>query len=552
MHFFCINPQYRLDLPQKYAFFTQINKENNVESTVTQGMPITTTTTFIIYILFMLGVGLYAAKFTRNLSDFILGGRRLGSFVTGLSASASDMSGWLLMGLPGALYVSGVCESWIAIGLTIGAYFNWKLVAGRLRIYTEHANNSLTLPDYFVARFNDTKHITSLLASVIILFFFVFYCGSGMVAGAKLFVQTFDIDYTNALYIGAAATIFYVFVGGFLAVSWTDTIQATLMLFALFVTPIMVIIHLGGFDATFTALSNYAASAEGPDGFNSMVTSISAIAIISSLAWGLGYMGQPHILVRFMAASSVKAIPNARRVSISWMAICLLGACLVGYFGRAYMLNGNLTGALQDPEKIFIFCAQQLFSPWIAGILLSAILAAIMSTLSCQLLVASSTLTEDFYKRYFRKHASQRELVWCGRAMILLVSFIAFLIARDENSKILGVVSYAWAGFGASFGPVVLISLFWRRMNKFGAFAGMLAGAISVIGWDYFGTFMRSIGCEWGGVWDVYCLLPAFIVASIAIFVVSIATTHSENGRENIKFFDALKNEYHARLGADD
>ncbi len=524
----------------------------DVMQTVQEGASITTTTTFIIYILFMLGVGIYAARFTRSLSDFILGGRRLGSFVTGLSASASDMSGWLLMGLPGALYTSGLCESWIAIGLTIGAYFNWKLVAGRLRIYTEHAKNSLTLPDYFVARFDDTKHITSLLASVIILFFFVIYCGAGMVSSAKLFTQTFNMDYQNALYIGAAATIFYVFIGGFLAVSWTDTIQATLMLFALFVTPIMVITSLGGFDGTMEALQSYALSAPEHAGFNNLFYGVSWVVVLSSLAWGLGYMGQPHILVRFMAASSVKAIPNARRVSISWMFVCLLGACLVGYIGKAYIISNNLESLLPDQEKIFVFCAQNLFNPWIAGILLSAILAAVMSTLSCQLLVASSTLTEDFYKRYFRKKASQKELVWCGRFMIVLVSFIAFLLAMNENSVILDLVGYAWAGFGASFGPVVLFSLFMRRMNKYGAFAGMLFGALTVILWSNIGATMKSLGFDLFGFWDVYSLFPAFIVSSIAIYVVSILTIKSENTKNLTKFYDELNAEYKERLGAID
>lgn len=505
---------------------------------VAASMPITTTSTFIIYILFMLAVGIYAARYTKNLSDFVLGGRRLGSFVTGLSAGASDMSGWLLMGLPGALYMSGICEAWIAIGLTIGAYFNWKLVAGRLRIYTEHANNSLTLPDYFVARFHDTRHITSLIASLIILFFFVIYCSSGMVAGAKLFVQTFNMDYSNALYVGAAATIFYVVIGGFLAVSWTDAIQASLMIFALLIAPIMVIVSLGGFDETFATLSQYATTPEN-QGFNSLITGVSTVSLLSCLAWGLGYMGQPHILARFMAASSVKAIPNARRISITWMILCLFGACCIGYFGRAYMLS-HPEFTLQDPEKIFIFCSQQLFTPWVAGILLSAILAAIMSTLSCQLLVASSTLTEDFYKRYLRKSASQRELVWCGRFMLLLVAAIAFIIARDENSKVLGLVSYAWAGFGASFGPVVLISLFWKKMNKYGAFFGMLAGASTVIVWEYY------------QIWGLYSLLPAFIVNSLVILVVSLMTSSTVNGKSTSEFYDSLNAEYKERLGADD
>ncbi len=507
--------------------------------------PISTTSTFIIYILLMLSIGIYAAKHTKNLTDYILGGRKLGSIITGLSAGASDMSGWLLMGLPGALYVTGVSEAWIAIGLTIGAYFNWRLVAGRLRIYTEIANNSLTLPDYFVARFHDKHHITSLLASLIILFFFVIYCGSGMVSSAKLFVQTFNIDYANALYIGAASTIFYVFIGGFLAVSWTDAIQATLMIFALILVPVMIIMSLGGFDPTLATLQQFATDPEH-GGFNSMLSGVSVISVLSCLAWGLGYMGQPHILVRFMAASSVKAIPNARRISITWMILCLIGACLVGYMGRAFMIS-HPDISLADPEKIFIVSAQFLFHPWIAGILLSAILSAIMSTLSCQLLVASSTLTEDFYKRYLRPNASARELVWCGRCMLLLVAVIAFCIATDGNSKVLALVSYAWAGFGASFGPVVLISLFWKRMNRYGAFAGMLCGALTVIVWE------NATACGLDAILPaellkLYSLLPAFLMSVLAIIIVSLATHGTVNGHATAEFYERLNAEYKQKL----
>lgn len=502
-------------------------------------MPIASTTTFIIYILCILGVGIYAARCTKNLSDYILGGRRLGSIVTGLSAGASDMSGWLLMGLPGALYVTGLCEGWIAIGLVIGAYFNWRLIAGRLRVYTEHSNNALTLPDYFISRFNDKHFLTSSVASLIILFFFVIYCASGMVASAKLFEQTFGLDYYNALYIGAASTIFYVFIGGFLAVSWTDAIQATLMIFALIIVPIIIVYQLGGFAETVNSLQNVS-TLEGKGEYNNFLNGISAVSIISCLAWGLGYMGQPHILVRFMASSSVKAIPNARRISITWMILCLLGACAVGYTGRAYMNKFGLT--IADPEKIFIFCSQELFSPWITGILLSAILSAIMSTLSCQLLVASSTLTEDFYKKYIRPKAKERELVWCGRLTLFLVSVIAFILATDKSSQVLGLVSYAWAGFGASFGPVVLISLFWSKMNKFGAFFGMLAGALTVVIWENTNPF------DWG----LYSLLPAFVVNVIVIYVVSYLTRNTENGKENIEFYYKLKTSYHKELSEDE
>nr|MBP8773148.1 sodium/proline symporter PutP [Aeromonadaceae bacterium] len=416
-----------------------------------------TTITFIIYILAMIGIGFAAWRYTRNLSDYILGGRSLGSFVTAMSAGASDMSGWLLLGLPGAIFAAGISESWIAIGLILGAWFNWLFIAGRIRVYTEISHNALTLPDYFTHRFEDRSRLLRLLSAVIILLFFTIYCASGMVAGARLFEQTFGLSYDLALWAGAAATIIYVFVGGFLAVSWTDTVQATLMIFALLLTPVIVMMKLGSFDETLAVIDSININ------YSNMFSGTTGIGILSLMAWGLGYMGQPHILARFMAASSVKAIPNARKIGMTWMILCLGGAVAVGFFGIAYFAAHpeQATPVVENQERIFITLAQVLFNPWIAGILLSAILAAIMSTLSCQLLVSASALTEDFYKAFLRPTASQRELVWCGRLMVLLVAVIALLIARNPQSQVLGLVGYAWAGFGAAFGPVVLFSLLW-------------------------------------------------------------------------------------------
>ena len=289
-----------------------------------------TTITFVIYILAMIGIGFAAWRYTRDLSDYILGGRSLGSFVTAMSAGASDMSGWLLLGLPGAVYASGVSESWIAIGLIIGAWFNWQFVAGRLRVYTEITRNALTLPDYFTHRFEDKTKILRVIAALVILVFFTIYCASGMVAGARLFEQTFGLSYDTALWAGAAATILYVFVGGFLAVSWTDTVQASLMIFALLLTPVMVIMHAGGFADAVQAINTLDVK------YSDMFHGTTTIGIISLMAWGLGYMGQPHILARFMAISSVDAMPNARRIGMTWMILCLGGAVAVGYFGIAY------------------------------------------------------------------------------------------------------------------------------------------------------------------------------------------------------------------------
>ena len=462
--------------------------------------------TFVVYILGMVVIGLLAYRATNNFDDYILGGRSLGSVVTALSAGASDMSGWLLMGLPGAIFLSGISESWIAIGLTIGAYLNWKLVAGRLRVHTEANNNALTLPDYFTSRFEDNSKLLRVISAIVILVFFTIYCASGIVAGARLFESTFGMSYATALWAGAAATILYTFIGGFLAVSWTDTVQASLMIFALILTPVIVIIAVGGIDSSMLVIA-----AKNPANLD-MMKGLNLVAILSLLGWGLGYFGQPHILARFMAADSHRTIRSARRISMTWMILCLAGTIAVGFFGIAYFANnphqaGNVA---QNGERVFIELAMLLFNPWIAGILLSAILAAVMSTLSCQLLVCSSAITEDLYKAFLRKGASQRELVWVGRMMVLVVALVAIALAADPENRVLGLVSYAWAGFGAAFGPVVLISVMWSRMTRNGALAGMLVGAITVIVWKQYAWL------------DLYEIIPGFVFGSIAIVLVSL------------------------------
>ena len=460
----------------------------------------TTTTTFIVYILAMLIIGIVAARMTSSLNDYVLGGR---SF---------------LMGLPGALFLSGISEAWIAIGLTVGSWCNWKFVAARLRSFTANASDALTLPDYLASRFCDKYRITAVAAAVIILIFFVVYCASGMVSAARLFEQTFEMDYSNALLIGAVSTIFYVFIGGFLAVSWTDTVQASLMIFALLLTPVIMLMDCGGLEA-----ANELIMQQDPE-LSHFLKGMTVVGFLSLVGWGLGYMGQPHILVRFMAAGSVRGMGDARRISITWMILCLLGAVLIGYYGVAFAAK-HPEVSVSNPEQIFIIVTQTLFTPWIAGILLSAILAAIMSTLSCQLLVASTTLTADFYRRWMRPHASQSELVWCGRMMLLLVAVIAYVIALDPNSGILKLVSYAWAGFGASFGPSILISLFWRKMTLQGAIAGMVVGAATVIIW------------EAGAFFGLYSIVPGFILSSIAIFVIS-NLTYKKDGQTQVLFDD--------------
>ncbi|WP_291970797.1 sodium/proline symporter PutP [Candidatus Symbiopectobacterium sp.] len=462
--------------------------------------------TFLVYIFGMILIGVVAYRSTTTLGDYILGGRRMGSVVTALSAGASDMSGWLLMGLPGAIFISGISESWIAIGLTIGAYLNWRWVAGRLRVHTEVNHNALTLPDYFTHRFEDTRKILRVIAALIILVFFTIFCASGIVAGARLFESTFGMSYATSLWAGAAATIAYTFIGGYLAVSWTDTIQATLMIFALILTPVMAILALDGIDTSLLVIA-----AKNPANLD-MFRRLDVVAIISLMGWGLGYFGQPHILARFMAADSHHTIRSARRISMTWMILCLAGAVSVGFFGIAYFSNhpeqaGNVTN---NAERVFIELSMLLFNPWIAGVLLSAILAAVMSTLSCQLLVCSSAITEDLYRPFFRPGATQRELVWVGRIMVLLIAIISIVLAANPENRVLGLVSYAWAGFGAAFGPVVLISLLWPRMTRNGALVGMLIGAATVIIWKQNAWF------------NLYEIIPGFLFASMAIFIVSL------------------------------
>ncbi|EON10858.1 sodium/proline symporter PutP [Pandoraea sp. SD6-2] len=462
--------------------------------------------TFLSYIFGMLLIGFIAYRATDNFDDYILGGRSLGSLVTALSAGASDMSGWLLMGLPGAIFLSGISKSWIAIGLTIGAYLNWTLVAGRLRVHTEANNNALTLPDYLTSRFEDGSNLLRVISAIVILAFFTIYCASGIVAGARLFESTFGMSYNVALWAGASATVLYTFVGGFLAISWADTIGATLMIFALLLTPVFVVLAAGGVDASMLVIE--AKNAANVD----MLSDLDVVAILSLLGWGLGYFGQPHILARFMAADSHHTIRHAKRISMTWMVLCLLGTIAVGFFGIAYFEN-NPTRAgsvLANGERIFIELVLQLFNPWVAGILLSAILAAVMNTLSCQLLVCSSAITEDLYKAFLRKSASESELVWVGRLMVLLVAVVAIALAANPKNRVLGLVSYAWAGFGAAFGPLVLISVTWSRMTRNGALAGMLVGAVTVIVWKQY---------AWFGLYEI---IPGFLFSAITIFVVSL------------------------------
>jgi len=459
-------------------------------------------TTFIIYLIGMLAIGVVSYRLTSNLSDYVLGGRRLGPGVAALSAGASDMSSWLLLGLPGAVYISGgMNQIWLGVGLTIGAYLNWQFVAKRLRSYTEVAQDSITIPDFLENRFKDSSRLLRVISALVILLFFTFYTSSGMVGGAKLFEASFGFSYNQALWIGAIVIISYTFLGGFLAVSWTDFIQGILMFLALIVVPIVAVTELGGWGNTVNAVGEI--DPMYLDAFSGMTT----IGIISLLAWGLGYFGQPHIITRFMALRSVKDVPKARLIGMVWMVFGLFGAIFTGFAAIAYFADNPLP----DGEQAFIMFTQVLFNPWVSGILLAAILAAIMSTIDSQLLVSSSAVAEDFYKAILKKNASEKELVWVGRISVGVIALIAILLAYNPESSVLSLVSYAWAGFGAAFGPVIILALFWKRMNRWGALAGMITGAITVIVWPMLGT-------------DLYEIVPGFIIGLLASYIVSIVT----------------------------
>lgn len=475
--------------------------------------------TFIVYLIGMLIIGFLAYRLTDNLSDYVLGGRRLGPGVAALSAGASDMSGWLLLGLPGALYAAGMNQVWIAVGLSIGAYLNWQFVAKRLRVYTEVARDAITVPDYLENRFYDDSKLLRVISAVVILLFFTFYTSSGMVAGATLFEKSFGLDYSVALWVGAIVIISYTFMGGFLAVCWTDFIQGLLMFLALILVPIVVISADGGWSQ---AVSNVGAIDSAKlDIFHN----VTLFGIISLMAWGLGYFGQPHIVVRFMAVRTSRDIPKARLIGMTWMVLSLYGAIFTGFAGIAYFADGPL----ENPETVFITLSQVLFNPWVGGVLLAAILSAIMSTIDSQLLVSSSALTEDFYKAIIRRNAGQHELVWIGRSTVILIALIAIYLARNPESTVLGLVSYAWGGFGAAFGPVIILSLFWRRMTRNGAVTGMILGALTVIVWKKLE----------GGIFDMYEILPGFILCTVAIVVVSLLD--KEPRAEIQAEFDAMR-----------
>ncbi|GAA3720324.1 sodium/proline symporter PutP [Oceanisphaera sediminis] len=467
------------------------------------------TGTFLVYLIGMMAIGYYAYKRTANSADYFLGGRSLGPWPAAISAGASDMSGWLLLGLPGFAYAAGFESFWLAGGLLLGTWANWMFCAKRLRTYTLEVDNAITIPAYLSRRFEDKSKVLQIISALMILMFFLFYTSSGLVAGGKLFETVFGLDYQIAVVLGTLCIVSYTMFGGFLAVSWTDLVQGLMMAAALMIVPIAAM--EGGFGQLETDLNNLNPNLltlwSNIDG-----ESLSVIGIVSLAAWGLGYFGQPHILARFNATRTNKDITTARRIAVTWSLLSMAGALMVGLVGLLYVQK-NMGGELADAETIFMVLVNAVFHPVIAGILLAAILAAIMSTADSQLLVSSSALAEDFYKQMF-PHTSAKTLVNIGRFAVVGLSLVALMLAMNPDSTVLGLVSYAWAGFGAAFGPALLFSLYWRNMNRNGALAGVLVGGITVVVWKQLS----------GGLFDLYEIVPGFIFASIAIVLVSNMT----------------------------
>jgi len=478
---------------------------------------------FVLYIGVMMGIGVYYYRRTQNMSDYFLGNRKLGAWVTSLSAEASDMSGWMLMGVPGFAYLAGLNSAWIAIGISIGTWANWYFVAARLRQYTELAGNALTLPEFLQNRYHDTSNLLRIVPAIFILIFFILYTSSGFVAAGKLFETVFGMPFQYAIVLGAGSVVFYTLIGGFLAVSRTDFIQGVMMFLAILIVPTCAAMSMGGFGDTVAAIAAYKESMfqplTKPDG-----SSMSLIELISLLAWGIGYFGQPHILVRFMAIKSTKELPQATRIAMTWVILSLAAAVAIGMVGTVY-LTTPLEGT--NAETVFLVMTNKLFPPIVAGFLLSAVLAAIMSTASSQLLVAASAFAQDFYKTLLRQDANQTELVWISRASVLVIASIAVFLGFNPDSFILDMVAYAWAGFGAAFGPALLMSLFWRRTTRRGVIAGIIVGGVTVLAWKQFELF------------GLYEIVPGFVFALMAIYVVSLFD--EEPSADIVKTFDKVK-----------
>ena len=485
---------------------------------------------FIVYVVIVLAIGVYAYVRTKNASDYFLGGRNLSPAVAAISAGASDMSGWVLLGLPGYAYLAGLEAFWITLGLTIGVAANWMLMAKRLRIYSVMLDDAVTVPSYLQRRFADTKPWLKMISGLAILLFFLFYVGSGLIAGGKLFNAVFGLDYTVAVFSGVVLILFYTLFGGFLAVSWTDVFQGLLMLTALIAVPVLVIGKaggLGGFGGQVATVNpellNIFTNAKGE--------SLSILEIVSLLGWGLGYFGLPHVLARFKAIRSADEVGIATAIGVSWSFVGYLMAILVGLCGTVYLAD-----PLLDSERVFIELTGLIFHPVIAGVLLAAILAAIMSTVDSQLLVCSATLAEDLYPMFVKQSLTAEKRLQIGRIAVVALALLATILAMRPDSKVLDVVSYAWAGLGASLGPAILLSLYWRGMSAAGALAGILVGGGTVIIWEALGSASYS-----SDIFDLFSLVPGFIFALIAIFLVTRLGGETENP-EVLEQFDRMRN----------
>lgn len=462
-----------------------------------------------IYFVAMIAIGLWANSKNNSLDDYVLGGRQLSPTVAALSAGASDMSGWLLMGLPGAVYLSGLSQAWLAVGLTIGAWCNWKFVAPRLRSYTEVAGDAVTVPVFLSNRLKDTKRVLRIVSGVVILVFFTFYVSSGMVSGGLFFKSSFGQEYHTGMLLLAGITVFYTLFGGFMGASYTDMVQGLLMLAALIAVPVITIIDLGGVGPVVESISQVR-----PDAL-SIFAGTTFAGIVSSLAWGLGYFGQPHIIVRFMAMRTPADAKSGRRIGISWMVLTVFGALSGAFMGIAYFAR-HPEASLTNPEtaeSVFLDLSQILFHPLVAGLILAAVLAAIMSTLSSQLIVCSSALVEDLYGIFSSKKLSASKSLWLGRAGVAIVALVAGALAWNPNSSILQLVAFAWAGFGSAFGPTVLLSLYWRKLTTQGALASMITGAVVAFAWGQ--SPLKSV---------LYEMVPGFASALLIAIIVSLVT----------------------------
>jgi sodium/proline symporter len=495
--------------------------------------------TFFVYLAAMMGIGVWVYQRNKSLSDFVLGGRSLGSWVSALSAQASDMSAFLLIGLPSAAYIGGLGAGWIAVGLMIGTYFNWKLIASRLRVYTERAGHeensagSITLSEYFENRFEDRSHLLRVISGLAIIIFYTVYVSSGLVAGGILFNEVFGLSNAVAITVAIVVIISYTFLGGFAAVSLTDFFQGSLMWIAIIAVPVFAVIAVGGvgsvvsgIESANSALLSVTGNVELGGGGWTSGSSLSGIGIVAGLTWGLGYFGQPHILARFMGIRSHTEVPKARKIATIWVVTGLSAAIVVGLVAIVYFEQ-----PLSNPETAFINLVQETVNPWIGGILLAGVLAAVMSTADSQLLVASSALSEDFYRTFLNRDASDMLLLWIGRFTVIGVAIVAYILALQGGS-VLGLVSYAWAGFGATFGPIIIMSLFWRKMNRVGAIAGMVSGGLTVLIWNFI-PFLSST--EW------YELLPGFLIGFACIFLFNPLGAAPSQGMEDD--FEAVQSE---------